>query len=524
MRNARHWVSVAVSAVAFSIVTGASGQTLPTTGLSGPYNRVAPSEAELRAAPDPAGPKGRQVDATTQPANEPWVQRALHGATHPSTTQAATGPATTQASTSPATTQAATAPTTTQAAVTQPSTAPATTQATSAQDAANAATQAAQAAQAAAQAAQVASQTATQAAVQAAAQAAAQAAQAASQAAQAASQAAQAAQAAARALQGSPVTQPATTQVVVTTTQSSPATTEASTQSTTTQATTASTTTQSTTTQASTSTSPSTTQSADSRFFHGLLDHRSLYGQNWFPQPLAGPSLDANNQLYFLYSHQEDGQQVDQPSVGIQSRFEMLTLTLQADYVRLHQASPPKGHDATQTGISTFDIGVQHPLYQYVSQDGKFDSTFGARALVGIPSGSDVGQDGRFEFDLWELIRLGDHWAVQLNVGYNEYFGPNLGGETSIPWTAMAAYRFERNQWNLPGVTETWLMAEIEGDGQLASTSGGNPIFGIVGGWMDFKPISHYQPRLGVGVTFPLDGAARHQEDWGVVANFLILF
>jgi hypothetical protein len=67
-------------------------------------------------------------------------------------------------------------------------------------------------------------------------------------------------------------------------------------------------------------------------------------------------------------------------------------------------------------------------------------------------------------------------------------------------------------------------MAEVQGDGQLSSTSGGNPIVGVVGGWLNFKPISHYHPRLGLGLTFPLDGEAQNQQDWGIVANFLLYF
>ena len=52
---------------------------------------------------DPGRLSATALAALRDPANEPWVERALHGATHPSTTQAATGPSTTQASTSPAT-------------------------------------------------------------------------------------------------------------------------------------------------------------------------------------------------------------------------------------------------------------------------------------------------------------------------------------------------------------------------------------------------------------------------------------
>ena len=298
-----------------------------------------------------------------------------------------------------------------------------------------------------------------------------------------------------------------------TTTQAS--TSPSTTQSTTTQASTSPSTTQSTTTQAS------ATQPGQSRFQAGMLDHRSRFGQSWFPQPLAGPTVDASNEYFLLYAHQEDtGGTQDSPTVGVDSRFNMLTITFEANYLRQHTAG-----DGTDSGISTFDIALRHPLYQYVSQDNKVDATLGGRLLFGVPSGSTVGQDGRVEFDAYALVRLGDHWAVQGNLGVNQFIGPQFGGETTVPYTLFLGYRLERTQLNIPLVSETWLTAEIEGPGGLlASNSAGSPCFGVVGGFLDFNNINHFQPRLGLGVSFPLNDQARSQQDWGIVANFLVYY
>jgi hypothetical protein len=177
-----------------------------------------------------------------------------------------------------------------------------------------------------------------------------------------------------------------------------------------------------------------------------------------------------------------------------------------------------------QSGISTYDIAFRQPLYQHVSDDDSYEETFGVRLLGGIPSNSDVGKDGKVEFDVWGLFRVGEHVSIQASVGVNEFVGPDNGGNASVPWALVGGYRLERTQLNIPYVSETWLMAEIEGDGQMASNSTGSPIFGVVGGWLDFNAVSHYQPRLGVGLSFPLDGAASNQQDWGVVVNFLVSY
>src|SRR5690242_7499908 len=67
------------------------------------------------------------------------------------------------------------------------------------------------------------------------------------------------------------------------------------------------------------------------RYFLGLLDHRSRYGQGWFPEPLCADELDAESELRLDWFHGEDrDRQADEVKAEFEWNFGNLTLEVES--------------------------------------------------------------------------------------------------------------------------------------------------------------------------------------------------
>ena len=124
--------------------------------------------------------------------------------------------------------------------------------------------------------------------------------------------------------------------------------------------------------------------SADSNKYGplGLLDHRSRYGQYWFPEPFRVDETDVDNELRLDWVHQErKGQISDDAKAELEKSFGLLTLELELPYARqtILSSDPLTGvHSrARAEGIGNLAIGARHPVYQIVSDSGFFDNTIG---------------------------------------------------------------------------------------------------------------------------------------------------
>ena len=130
----------------------------------------------------------------------------------------------------------------------------------------------------------------------------------------------------------------------------------------------------------------------------GLLDHRSRYGQFWFPEPLRVEETDVDNEVRVDWVHQEgNGQVSDEAAVELEKAFGVTTFELEIPYERESEATtdPLTGereHERTQ-GAGSIEFSVRRPIYQFVSRNGFFDNTVGAALEVAIPTNS-PGQQG----------------------------------------------------------------------------------------------------------------------------------
>jgi hypothetical protein len=140
-------------------------------------------------------------------------------------------------------------------------------------------------------------------------------------------------------------------------------------------------------------TQAATEPAGDTRYgVFGLLDHRSRYGQYWFPEPFRTDELDVDNELRFDWIHEEGkGRSADEAKIELEKSFGLLTVEVEVPYSRevTRTYDPATGttvHEREE-GIDNIDIGVRHPIYQFVSSDDFFDNTVGVALEIGLPTG-----------------------------------------------------------------------------------------------------------------------------------------
>src|ERR1700690_2582243 len=120
-----------------------------------------------------------------------------------------------------------------------------------------------------------------------------------------------------------------------------------------------------------------------------LLDHRSSYGQDVFPEPFLVDDSDAEeNEARLDWLHtRADGAKSDVITAEVEKGFGLLTLEIEVPYER-----DVDGGDVSQ-GVGNIDLGARYPLYQFVSAGGFWDTTFGSAVELGIPTESAVSKN-----------------------------------------------------------------------------------------------------------------------------------
>jgi hypothetical protein len=252
------------------------------------------------------------------------------------------------------------------------------------------------------------------------------------------------------------------------------------------------------------------------------LDHRSVYTQDVFTEPLLVNDMALeDNELELTWLHTKgSGQQSDIGSVEFQKGFGLLTLQAEVPYER--NVSP----DQTVHGVGNIDLGARYPLYQFVSADRFVDATFGTAMEGGLPADSTVSRNAELEPQVFNALKLGDHFTVQSVLGCSTLLG---GGKDGGLWTFeygfSCAYAIPHREWPLPGVQQFIPMFELIGETELNKDDPGqNSLLGDIGFRAKFKPIGEVQPGLGLGFVFPIDGGARAELHWGCIVSLIFEF
>ncbi len=257
-----------------------------------------------------------------------------------------------------------------------------------------------------------------------------------------------------------------------------------------------------------------------------LLDHRSKYATNWFPEPLLADEMDWDQELRLDWFHSEKNRNVsDSVTAEVEYSIGLLTLEVEMPYERGTERSEPDNLGRTtrerSEGIGNVEIAARHPIYQYVS--GKFDLTIGARVEVAIPTNTSISKNTEVVPGTYFALGLSDHFAVLGSVGYSMLFGPGEdGGGRTLEYALLAGYNFEHDVLPIPGFQRVTPIIEIDGERPFNKEGAGiNSLTGVVGLRFAMKSIGLGQPKFGIGYAFPIDKGARDDFRWGIVTSLI---
>jgi hypothetical protein len=260
----------------------------------------------------------------------------------------------------------------------------------------------------------------------------------------------------------------------------------------------------------------------DTRYglFNGL-DHRSSYGQFFFPEPFLIDDSDLETrELRFDWLHTASGSaHSDNAKAEIEYGIGLTTLELEVPYER------DMADGTTTSGLGNISVGVRRPFYQFVSRDGLFDTTFGAAVELGIPTTSDVSHNTELVPKIFNDTRLGN-FTVQSIVGYSMLFGPGEeGGIDTFEYGFVFGYAIPRKTLPLPGVDRLIPVFELKGETHVNKADAGhNSLTGDVGLRANLKSICGVQARPGIVFVFPVDSGARADTHWGIMTSLVFEF
>jgi hypothetical protein len=263
---------------------------------------------------------------------------------------------------------------------------------------------------------------------------------------------------------------------------------------------------------------------ADSRYgLFDWLDHRSAYYGEFFPQPLLVDemTLEQDGELELSSLHTAaNGQHSDIVTAQVEKSFGLLTLELDVPYERDYDAGE------VSQGIGNIELGARYPLYQFVSASGFFDTTLGVAMEAGLPASSAISINPELDPEIFNDLKLGEHFSIQTVLGYDILFGGgDDGGLQTFEYGFAFGYAVTRRELPLPGVQQLTPLFEVTGEtGLNKDESGQNSLLGSVGFRLDLKPIGNVQPGFGLGYVFPIDSGAREEVHWGIATSLTFEF
>ncbi len=272
--------------------------------------------------------------------------------------------------------------------------------------------------------------------------------------------------------------------------------------------------------QAASSSITESNRSASTRYgLFDLLDHRSAYGQGLFPEPFLvdDSDLEVNEaRLDWLHTKRND-QHSDLVKAEVEKGFGLLTLELEVPLERDVSAG------SRSEGVGNISVGARYPVYQYVSDNGFVDSTFGAGLEVGIPVDSSVSKNAELVPKIFNDLRLGDHFTLQSVLGYSTLFGGGAdGGLQKFEYGFVFGYTIQHDELPVPGLQQLIPVVELKGETELNHADRGhNSLLANTGFRANLKAVGQVQPRLGFGFVFPIDRGARQAVHWGLITSLV---
>jgi hypothetical protein len=262
--------------------------------------------------------------------------------------------------------------------------------------------------------------------------------------------------------------------------------------------------------------------------FLSLLDSRSQYGTDLFPEPLIAEEGDLEKEFSTSWNHTEgSGASSDLVGAELEWAFGLTTVGVESGWERdtAYDTDPITGITTQDTdqGVDSVEFGIRHPIYQWVSSDGMFDNTVVGGMSVAVPVHTPVSEDWEFEPQLWDMLRYGEKWTFQCRVADSilEGGGPD-GNQHTFEYSATLGYTQDVSGLKFLDVRDVTPLAEIDGfDPTNKSDDGNDQLQGVLGWQTAFESSSDIQPKISVGFTLPIDAGAKRDFQWGCVVAFI---
>jgi hypothetical protein len=258
-----------------------------------------------------------------------------------------------------------------------------------------------------------------------------------------------------------------------------------------------------------------------------LLDSRSVFGDDFFPEPFLSDEGDRDNEVAFSWLHQEGaGSITDQITGGVELTFSDTTVEVQAPWETdtFPGGDPGTGLPDTQriSGMDSIQIALRHPIWQYVSPGNNIDNTLVAAFEVAVPTNSPVGRDTELVPEIFDLLRLGDHLGIQTHVGYSTLLGPDPSDRETLEYSLDLSYAIDGSIVPLPrellGIVPIF---ELAGERGLNNGDLSDDLMGVFGARFNLAPIGGESIRIGIGYVFPIDKQAGEEFHWGIVTSLV---
>jgi hypothetical protein len=270
-------------------------------------------------------------------------------------------------------------------------------------------------------------------------------------------------------------------------------------------------------------------QPAESNRFgpFGLFDHRSVVGTGFYPEPFLVDEGDVDREVALSWIHQEGHHAVsDDVTAEIEWSFGQLTFELEAPYERDYSntVDPDTGVKTVDRdeGIGSPSIAARHPIWEWVSANGNVDNALIGACEVAFPSNSRVGKTTEIVPGIFDLLRVGDHFGLQIHAGYSTLYGGDENNQQTFEYSADFSYNFDATQISLPRhVVGLVPMIELAGERPLNKGDTTNDLTGVIGGRINLESFGPASPRFGVGYVFPVDKGARDDFHWGVAVSLV---
>ena len=158
----------------------------------------------------------------------------------------------------------------------------------------------------------------------------------------------------------------------------------------------------------------------------------------------------------------------------------------------------------TPKGWARRRISFRHPVWQYISPSETVDNTLVVACETAFPTNSEVSQSTEIVPSLFDLLRIGDHFGFQANLGLSTLYGGDENHDSTIEYSGDFSWIIDNTEINLPkeilGIVP---MIEVAGEHRVNHGDFSNNLSGVAGVRFNLANIGCALPRLGVGYIFP---------------------